>query len=168
MNVNPVAGNSTGVSFGDIKLGIGGAERLAKTLPVTEAKKMISHNTFVESDIFISSDAVEVIPPAKNMILKISKAIANGKDFTDVEVFEHDKRYIFKVSPGIPDSELNKYGSDNAQISLAENIARIIDKNYNWMTLLRKGHKETDSAVPDSIINSAKEIELYNKTHYTF
>lgn len=166
MNIHSIS--SANVSFGDIKLGVGGAERLAKTIPALQAKILISRNTFVKSDVLISSNNVEVIPPERNMILRISKILANSKHFSDIEIFEHEKRHIFKIVPGISDSDVYKYGINNKQISIAEIIARIIDKNPNWKKFLRSGEKESDIEISPAIKKAAKEIELYNKNHALF
>ena len=154
-------------NFKAIILGKGGSQRLAETMPINGAKKLIRNNTFIKNDILITRDSVEILPEDKNLILKVSDKIAGSKDFTDIEVFEHGDRYVFKVEPGLSEGEIDKYGHKNRQISLAEAVAKNL--KWEWLESVRmSGINNAEKDAMTTVQKSAKEIEFFNNNYYSF
>ncbi len=149
--------------FGQIVLGRGGAKRLAQSMPQRDAETLINNHLFNPNDILITENSVEVMPEAKNRIYNISRIIASGKDFTDIEVFEHGMKNIFRINREV---NADKYGTKNKQISLAEAIAEEINNNRMWKNNLRTD--DSKEAMPDSIQRKADAITRYSQCHGTF
>ena len=169
MKINSITPEQRQQSFGMIKLGHGGSKRLAEAVPVLEAERIIRNNLFNDCDILVSEKATEIITPNKNFIIKVIKKIAGGKDFTDIEVSEHGKHGIFKITPGLSNKEINKYGEKLQDISLAEAISKIISKDYKWPNYLRGVNlaKSEEATIP-RINDAIKQIEHFNNNVYTF
>lgn len=156
------------LSFGMLKYDDGGIKRLAKTMPATEVKKIIRNNFFNKCDVFVSEKDVEILTQNPNFILKVGDKVASGKGFTDIEVFNHGKRGVFKLNREMTEKEINHYGQQNRALSFAQAIASQIDKDVlHWRKMLTWRDKATEET-SKKILDTIDEIEKYNMNYYKF
>lgn len=166
MIINSISGQNQ--SFGMLKYDDGGIKRLAQTLPVNEVKKIIRNNFFNNCDIFVSEKDVELLTKDPNFILKVGDKVAASKEFTDIEVFNHGKRGIFKLNREMPEEEINRYGHQNRALSFAQAIAAQIDKDFlNWRKMFT-WHNGAAEKTPEKIQQAVDEIIKYDINYYKF
>lgn len=163
MQVNSVSLQQNNQSFGRVLLGRGGAKRLVNTMSPMDARILISRDFLGISDVLISENAVEVFSPEKDRIFKVSNVIASSRDYTDIEVFEHGKRNIFKVRAALAP---NTYGANNQDINMALAVAKEMNSNPRWQENLRFG--ENDGDLPEAKQKAVEALEKYYKDYGMF
>ena len=152
-------------SFGNINLGNGGAKRLLETVDKPTIKKMIKNNFLNECDILITKNTVEIIPPEKNIILKITNKYKAEEDGTLIDVFEHETPTSIKIKKILTEKDINEYGENNKEISLAEHISKFIKMHWDWKKALKINN---NSNTLSKIDKDVEELEQYNRFYGSF
>lgn len=168
MRINSIKTYQDKTSFGQVILGKGGAERLALGMPISDAKLLVSRNFFNKNDILISSRAVEIIPPEKDTVLQVTDTYALGRKFTDIEVFERGVRHIFRLNKRLSDEEISRYGIENRQISLAEEITKAMRGSFELPKFMRLVRARKNEVLPREISDKAQEIKTYARNYGMF
>ena len=125
-------------SFGNVRLGKGGAESLAKNLFMKNAKEFITSQASNDSVLLVSGSSVEVMPPRMDAIFDISGRYKRDakKHFVDVVISDHGHHGTFRIPRNVRNTELYQYGKENARFSLAKIVANEIQNNAKWESLL--------------------------------